>query len=282
MVMMKLHLLSLIFISLVFIGCWGEEKKPPVATKAPIEPVPEVTVPKEGMAFTNSLGMLMVWCPPGSFEMGKGTNHSLEKPVHEVIFAKGFWMSSTEITQSQYLTIVGSNPSVNKGDNHPVENVNLIDCQSFCQRLTEKESREKVISHHFIYGIPSESQWEYACVAGSKHPTYGLPIDEIAWHRGNSKGKHHPVAMKRPNPWGLYDMLGNVSEWCEDPFHDSYDGAPDDGSVWLEKAKSVDRITRGGNYNKLAIFCCSFVRRFYSLLEKRSKDRGMRVILSRK
>ena len=277
---MGIHLLVLIVPCLILVGCWGEETKPPPpVTEAPMI---EVTVPKEGMAFTNSLGLLMVWCPAGSFEMGKGTNHSLEKPIHKVTFDRGFWMSSTEMTQSQYKAVIGANPSHTKGESHPVENVNFNEAQTFCNKLTSKEKKEKVISHHFAYQLPSEAQWEYACVAGTKHPTYGLPIDEVAWHRGNAKGKHHPVGMKRPNPWGLYDMLGNVSEWCADPFHDNYEEAPTDGSPWLKNPKQSDRMTRGGNYNKLALFCCSYVRRFYSPSEKRAKDRGMRIVLTRK
>ncbi len=294
---MRYQLLVLMALALIFQGCWGASDKDPhsgdPSTRATARatasanptagPLPQLQIgPKDGNAFKNSLSLLMVWIPPGRFSMGQGTNHSSEKPVHEVKIKKGFWMGATEITQEQYEQVAKSNPSRQKGQNHPVESVSFFEAQKFCEELTKQEQDLGLIDKSFHYGIPSEAQWEYACVAGTRHKTYGLPVNEVAWHRKNAQGKHHPVGEKRPNPWGLYDILGNVSEWCACHWHENYVGAPQNDSVWKEKAKSQNRIGRGGDFNKLPHFSCSYMRRFHNKPEDKPADRGMRIVLLRK
>ena len=161
--------------------------------------------------------MEMVWCPPGTFKMGG---------EHQVTLAKGFWMGKTEVTQAQWKSVMGNNPSDYKGDDLPVENVSWNDCQKFCEKMGLQ--------------LPTEAQWEYACRAGSPGKYAGTGnLDDMGWWGGNSGEKTHPVGQKQPNAWGLYDMHGNVWEWCADG----------DGSY---------RVLRGGSwYNSDARYCTS-------------------------
>jgi formylglycine-generating enzyme required for sulfatase activity len=171
----------------------------------------------------------MVSIPGGSFEMGLTTQHSA-LPIHTVTLSD-FKISSYEITQKQYTALIGKNPSVFKEtgtENKPVDTVNWYDALVFCKRLSAQTGR--------TFMLPSEAQWEYACRAGSTGKWYfgdyeGL-FGDYAWYIGNSYERTNSVGTKLPNAWGLYDMHGNVSEWCFDSWHDSYEGAPTDGSAW--------------------------------------------------
>ncbi|OGT16377.1 MAG: hypothetical protein A2342_01665 [Gallionellales bacterium RIFOXYB12_FULL_54_9] len=227
------------------------------------------TEPKTGMQF--------VWVPDGCFNMGSNEGEKEERPAHKVCL-KGFWMGRYEVTQAQYQQLMRKNPSVFGGTtrldghwgeqrlpaefvqpldsrNHPVEWVSFDDAEHFARKMGGI-AKIKI-------DLPSEAQWEYACRAGGAHKNYcgqtdGKP-DRLAWYEGNS-GKnpyeqagqrtykmvsHHPVGQLNPNNWGLYDMSGNVAELTQDCFHETYQGAPADGSAW----KGGDcrlRVTRGG------------------------------------
>jgi formylglycine-generating enzyme required for sulfatase activity len=174
----------------------------------------------------------MVWIPPGSFMMGSPGDElgreGDEGPVHRVTFASGFWMGKYELTQQQWTVVMGSNPASDYGvgDNYPVYNVSWNDIQNF----------ESALGNEFR--LPSESEWEYACRAGTTarfywgdDPSY-IQIGNYAWYDGNSGGSTHLVGQKTANNWNLYDMAGNVLEWCEDRYHYNYNGAPTDGSSW--------------------------------------------------
>jgi len=187
----------------------------------------------------------MVAIPPGSFEMGSSNGDKDEQPVHRVNIGRAFAIGKTEVTQAEWKSIMGDNPSwfsggsKGCGDNCPVEQVSWNDVKVFIQKLNAKTGKQ--------YRLPSEAEWEYACRAGGKHEYCGSDtVDSIAWYSGNSGQKTHPVAGKQANAFGWYDMSGNVWEWVEDSYHDSYAGAPNDGSAW--QGNNSRRVLRGGSW----------------------------------
>lgn len=186
----------------------------------------------------------MVVVPAGNFEMGSSEVEN-EKPVHEIKIAKPFAIGKYEVTQTQWKAVMGGNPSKFSkcGDYCPVENVSWDDAMEFVQKLNAKTGKQ--------YRLPSEAEWEYACRAGGKQEYCGSDnVDSVSWYLGNNKIDHrktHPVSTKQPNPWGVYDMSGNVAEWVEDSFHDNYSGAPTDGSAW--SGDGTKHVYRGGGWN---------------------------------
>ncbi len=192
------------------------------------------TEPKTGMEFA--------WMPSGCFQMGSDEGGKDEQQEHKVCL-KGFWMGRTEVTQAQYRQIMGNNPSSFAGSNNPVEQVGVEDAENFIEKMSSS-SGTKV-------RLPTEAQWEYACRAGSASVKYcgkGLRAEHMAWYDGNSGDQTHPVAQLAANDWGLYDMSGNVWEWVADAYHDSYNGAPTDGSAWTRYGKKNWRVLRGGSW----------------------------------
>ncbi|MBQ7251693.1 MAG: formylglycine-generating enzyme family protein [Kiritimatiellae bacterium] len=189
--------------------------------------------------------MEMVWCQPGRFTMGSNDGDSDERPVHEVTLTKGFWMAKTEVTQAQWKSVMGENPSDHEGeDSLPVESVSWNDCQEFCEKTGLR--------------LPTEAEWEYACRAGSTGPYAGTgKLDEMGWFSGNSGSQTHPVGQKRPNAWGLYDMHGNVCEWCGDWYGDYPGGAVTDPTG---ADSGGGRVLRGGSCRIDASFCRSAIR----------------------
>jgi formylglycine-generating enzyme required for sulfatase activity len=182
----------------------------------------------------------MVVIPSGEFEMGSGNGSSDEKPIHSVSI-NAFALGKTEVTQGQWRAVMGSNPSnfSSCGDDCPVEEVSWNDAQTFIQKLNAKTGKQ--------YRLPSEAEWEYACRAGGKHEYCGSDnVDSVAWYESNSGKSTHPVSRKQPNAFGVYDMSGNVWEWVEDSYHDSYNGAPTNGSVW--QGDGAKRVLRGGSW----------------------------------
>jgi len=203
----------------------------------------------------NVLSLERVYIPGGTFQMGS-TEYDGEKPPHQVTI-KPFYLGKYPVTQAQWQTLMGNNPSRFKGENRPVENVNWKDAVEFCQlsALTAGET----------YRLPSEAEWEYACRAGTTTPFYfGETItSDLVNSDGNypygsdPKGTYREetteVGQFPPNAFGLYDMHGNVWEWCADTYHDSYQGAPIDGSVWEKGGEN--RVLRGGSWNSNADSC---------------------------
>jgi formylglycine-generating enzyme required for sulfatase activity len=181
---------------------------------------------------------------PGKFMMGSPDSEQghdgNEGPQHEVAISKSFYMGVTEVTQAQYEAVMGTNPSKFNGSANPVDTVSWDDCTSFCRKLSEKTGK--------TVRLPTEAEWEYACRAGSKTPfscgDAENALAEYAWFSGNSGKQTHPVGQKKPNAWGLYDMHGNVYEWCQDWFGAYAAGAVTDPA---RPSWGSGRVLRGGN-----------------------------------
>jgi formylglycine-generating enzyme required for sulfatase activity len=169
--------------------------------------------PKE---ISNEIGMRFVWIPAGTFQMGSPETEKGRKQdetQHKVTLTKGFYLGVTTVTQGQWKAVMGNNLSHFKGsDDLPVEWLNWEDCQRFLRKIGEKDG--------YAYRLPTEAEWEYACRARSTEAyNYGPAAEQLgqyAWYRESSGSKTHPVGQKKPNAWGLYDMHGNVLQWCAD------------------------------------------------------------------
>ncbi|ETR67126.1 MAG: hypothetical protein OMM_05309 [Candidatus Magnetoglobus multicellularis str. Araruama] len=202
-------------------------------------------------------GMEFIPIPGGCFEMGCGSwSHDGDldkKPVHRVCVSS-FYMARYEVTQNQWQTIMGSNPShfSRCGGNCPVEKVSWSDVQNFIKRLNMKSRLQG-------FRLPTEAEWEYACRSGGKNELYcgGGNIDVLGWYGNNSRLKTHPVGLKQPNGLGLYDMSGNVWEWCSD----WYGNYPDISVTDPGGASSGSyRVIRGGGWSGYAQYCRSAER----------------------
>jgi formylglycine-generating enzyme required for sulfatase activity len=206
--------------------------------------------PSQAQYFTENLGngiiIEMVYIPGGTFIMGspktEAESRDNEKPQHQVTI-QPFFMAKYPVTQEQYQAIMGANPSYFKGAKRPVEQVSWYDSVNFCEKLTQKTRKN--------YRLPSEAEWEYACRA--KTTTAYCFGETITNELANFGSQTTDVGKYPPNAFGLYDMHGNVWEWCADPWHGNYNGSPTDGSVWDEKnndnryQKSADLLTKSRN-----------------------------------
>ena len=213
---------SLFFVGLVvtlFVAFRGPaEKEPPVQAQKNEPLKKEETVPPKYV--TNDLGMKFAWIPPGSFLMGSPEGEKGRKrdeTQHKVTLTRGFYMGVYSVTQEEWQAVMGNNPSSFKGEkNLPVDMVSWNDCQAFIKKLREKDKK--------LYRLPSEAEWEYACRAGTT-TAYSFGDDnsmlgQYAWFSENSEKKTHPVGQKKPNQLGLFDMHGNVWQWCQDLYGD--------------------------------------------------------------
>lgn len=216
----------------------------------------------------------LVRIPAGWFQMGSKKDDKTEQPVHEVKFAKPFYIGKYEITREQWQAVMGSNPGRFPGPRYPVGGVSWDACQDFLKKLNDKTGR--------TFALPSEAEWEYACRAGSTTEyCFGddeSGLGEYAWYYSNSGRTSHPVGEKKPNAWGLYDMHGNAFEWCEDVWHDSYEGAPADGSAWLQGGDQGSRVLRGGAWDLYSMPCRSAIRIRFNPSSAWSNN-GVRVVL---
>jgi formylglycine-generating enzyme required for sulfatase activity len=185
---------------------------------------------------------------PGEFLMGspegeKGRGD--EETQHAVKLTRAFHMGVTEVTQAQWMAVMRTTPGHFRGDALPVEQVSWDDARTFCDRLSQRTGS--------TYRLPTEAEWEYACRGGTTEARYG-PLDEVAWHRGNSDGATHEVAGKRANGYGLYDMLGNVQEWCSD-WHGPYAGSATGVRDPVGSGFGGARVLRGGSWRYDAETC---------------------------
>ncbi len=232
-------------------------RKPPLASDGPPEPVSVKQKPPYHLRMAPGVNMEFVWIPPGAFIMGDIG----DLPRQKVRFGKPFYLGRTEVTQEQWSAVMPSNPSAMKGRKYPVNRVDWPACRTFVKAMNTKYAATGM-----MFALPTEAQWEYACRGGaamrldsSDDPDQ---IERYAWLGSNSHYEPHPVAQKKPNPWGLYDMQGNVAEWCVHeirPGSNAADprrapeavGDSDDSPVY---------VVRGGNYREGASACISTSR----------------------
>jgi formylglycine-generating enzyme required for sulfatase activity len=260
-----------------------------------IEPVSPVASPRPQFEerddlITNTIGMRLKLIPAGSFVMGSDKGDSDEKPPHRVEITRPFYLGIHQVTQSQYRAVTG-NPSHFKGsDDLPVEQVSWFDAIEFCNRLSEREklwpcykvAGETVTRENGDgYFLPTEAQWEYACRAGPGGTgvyCFGddaTKLGQYAWYQDNSGGKTHSVGQKFPNSWGLYDLHGNVWEWCWDGFEANYyrnSPSADPSGPSL----APDRVIRGGGWGLETRYVRSAVRCGYATVY-RSSGLGFRA-----
>ena len=263
--------------------------------------------PMPGDIYTEpTTGMEFVYVPGGCFQMGSPTSeqgrNDNEGPAHEVCL-NGFWMGKYEVTQAQWEKVMGNNPSKFEGADRPVEQVTWNDAQAFLKKLNAThpsplprgEQRETSLSggvgggsspfgrgEGWVFRLPSEAEWEYAARAGTQ-TAYSFGDDpsqlgDYAWFGGNSGRETHPVGKKQPNAFGLYDMHGNVWEWVADTYHDNYDGAPNDGSIWGSLGDGKTKVLRGGSWSYSPCNCRS-ASRFRNDPVNRYNRIGARVVV---
>ena len=193
---------------------------------------------KKTIKLPGGVTMEFAWCPPGTFMMGSPSNEENrgnDEAQHRVTLTKGFWLGKYEVTQKQWQSVMGSNPSSFKGDNRPVEQVSWNDCQEFIQKMNALVNCGA--------RLPTEAEWEYACRAGTTG-AYAGDLNDMAWYYSNSGQSTHDVGTKQANAWGLHDMHGNVWERCQD-WKGSYVGDETDPKG---PASGVYHVMRGGSY----------------------------------
>jgi len=191
---------------------------------------------------------LMIPVKGGTFQMGSN-EYDREKPIHEVTIAD-FLLCKYPVTQRLWKQIMGENPSHFKGDDLPVENVSWDDTQSFLKKLNE---RLPAVQKPRSYRLPTEAEWEYAARGGIQSKGYKYAgsndLEKVGWYNKNAGSKTNPVGQKKANELGLFDMSGNVWEWCQDVWHGDYEGAPKDGSAREQSGESKLRVVRGGSWD---------------------------------
>lgn len=276
-------------------GQGGTGREPPKSggpTTQPKRPIRSTTQPAKSRQ--TALPIEMVLIPAGTFTMGSPDseversndegcgNYGVlcARPPH-LVSVQSFYMGKYEVTQAQYRAVMETNPSYFRGDNLPVEKVTWNDAVEFCRRLSQMTGK--------AYRLPSEAEWEYACRAGTQTPfAFGsslssrqanfngtLPYGAAA--KGVYRQKTTPVGSFRPNAFGLYDMHGNVWEWCEDWSNGNYDGSPTDGSAWLSGRDQEIRVVRGGSWDDSSPHLLSATR-FGILKGVRGSYNGFRIV----
>ncbi len=212
--------------------------------------------------------MKFAWCPPGTFLMGG--NGISDNPQHRVTLSKGFWMGVYPVTQAQWQAVMGYNPSNFRGDDRPVEMVSWDDCQECCQKMAELTDKP--------IRLPTEAEWEYACRAGTTGDYFSGNgedgLKKVGWYDGNSGKQTHVVGEKKvANPWGLFDVHGNVWDWCQD-LYATLGSENIKDPVNLQNGAA--RVFRGGSWNLSTVNCHSACRR-WSAPGSRLNLLGLRV-----
>ena len=242
---------------------------------------------------SDTVSLDMIWIEPGTFMMGSPDDElgrdSEKETLHEVTLTTGYWVGKYEVTQSQYEAVMGTNPSRNYGvgDDYPVYYVSWNDAMDFCDKLTETEKAAGRLPGGYEYTLPTEAQWEYACRAGT---TTALnngknlsdmdecpEMDEVGWYGYNSDRTSHPTGEKKPNDWDLYDMHGNVQEWCLDWGEDEYPTSPVVDPTGPEIG--YYRVLRGGSRSNRAYACRSAYRTYFGS-DYTANNVGFRIVLT--
>ena len=233
-------------------------------------------VPGAGLLFTvNGVSFTMVAVQGGTFSMGATSEQGIdaysdEKPIHSVTVSD-YCIGETEVTQALWKAVMGSNPSCLKGDNLPVKEVSWNDCQQFIAKLNQLTGK--------TFRLPTEAEWEYAARGGNRSKGYKYSgsnsIDDVAWYQDNSGIKTHPVGTKSPNELGLYDMSGNVLEWCQDWYGRYGSGSQTDPQG---PSSGDTRVFRGGGWNFYARLCRVSYRYSY-FPSRRGYNLGFRLVM---
>ncbi len=248
-----------------------------------------VAIPAAGTTETallpGNVPLVMVWMPGGTFLMGRypgeQDSYSYEDPQHSVTLG-GFWMAKYALTKRQWTAVMTSAPWTGQSNvladlDSPAVYVSWNNAQSFLAAVNSYTGK--------TFYLPSETEWEYACRAGTTtrfywgdDPSY-TAIGNYAWYLGNCsiEAYAHIVGQKLPNAFGLYDMSGNVWEWCEDDWHDGYTGAPTDGQAWVDSPRGSSRLFRGGAWNYNDYYCRSAYRYLRDSPDHAYHDVGFRV-----
>lgn len=222
---------------------------------------------------------------PAKFTMGRAEGKSAaEQPAHEVTMRDTFFIAKYEVPQNLWESVMGSNPSRWKGPRNSVEMLSHAEAVEFCKKSTELLRAAKLIDADQVVRLPTEAEWEYCARAGTTTVySFGDAVSDLgayAWFTGNAAGNDPPVGAKKPNPWGLYDMHGYLWEWCADPWHAKYDGAPTDGSAWLAGGEAGSHVVRSGSWKNQADALTSSARQPLAS-DKRDDAVGLRCVLSR-
>jgi len=257
--LIRFHGFIAAFILLLIAGCGN-----------PRSPQTSVSTQETGKTITTPLGAAMVLIPAGEFQMGNANGEEDEKPVHNVRIS-AFYMDKYEVTQKEYEKLMGRNPSKAKTPDNPVEQLSWFAAVKYCNARSLREGLQpcyelEPLKCHFDangYRLPTEAEWEYACRAGKKSDySFGDRPDSLAkyaWFKGNANKSPHPVGQKAPNPWGLYDMHGNVWEWCNDKYGETdYQQSETDNPKG--PATGATCVLRGGGWNSSEDSCRSSTR----------------------
>ncbi len=281
----------------------------------PDKPVPSAADPMRGktpgeVRDDNGLKLKLVWCPPGAFTMEEVVERVIEAPANndnmpapkprpakritrmKVLVSQGYWLGKYEVTQSEWKEVMKTEPWKGRdlpkdGADFPATYVNWDDAMAFSRKLTEQERHAGRLPNGWEYALPTEAQWERACRARTETEfSFGndeSKLGQYAWFHGNARnaGEHYPhqVGQKKPNPWGLFDVHGNVAEWCRDIYRQKLPGGRDPDVQPDEKSEVSDRVIRGGGWH----FDASRCRSAYRLglpSDTRYFDLGFRVSLS--
>ncbi len=218
-----------------------------------------------------------VCIPSGRFLMGSSHGLPLELPTRDVQISNPFWIGSQPISQDVWNSVVSNNPSTFSYSPHlPVDGISFDDAIAFCRMASE------ITGHSF--SLPTEAQWEFACRAGTTSEYFwgdsAERSGEFGWFDMNANGKTHEVGVLQPNPWGLYDIVGNLWEWCQDVWHSDYDGAPNTDEAWMtDEALQPRRCLRGGAWDVDAFRLRSAYRSFDHKVLGTSRF-GIRVVIN--
>ena len=234
------------------VSCGGDDDDSPKGTSSTSKPQ-SITVKNNG----KQVSIKMILVKAGTFTMGDefGIGYNDELPTHSVTLTQDYYMGETEVTQELWETVMGTNPSSFKGENLPVEKVSWNDCQQFINKLNKLTGKK--------FRLPTEAEWEFAARGGNKSKGYQYSgsnkIGEVTWYYENSNSETHPVKTKAPNELGIYDMSGNVWEWCQD-FYDNYNSGSQTNPTGPSSGST--RVNRGGSWLNNLGSCRSSNRTF--------------------
>ena len=201
---------------------------------------------------------------PAEFTMGTADEQKTATPAHKVKLSGDFHVACYEVPQNLWEAVMGKNPSRWKGKRNSVEMLSFDEAVDFCRKTTSLMRAAKLITVKQSVRLPSEAEWEYTARAGTKtRYSFGDDVEKLdayGWHTGNAAGNDPEVGQKKPNAWGLYDVHGYLWEWCADPWHATYRGAPATDSTWNKDGDEIYRVARGGSWRDKAAMLTSSYR----------------------